>query len=233
MNNRRAKITVVSLRSESIFRYSLKKDVIIGALLVCVLIGIVFTRSELGSVPAYLNRNDVNVFDRWLMFSHNELLDNIKYGFLVLILALPIISPLSKKIRSKAAFLTYGIMYVQAFIFTFGIRAILKNMIYRYRPYMYFDGFPAASDFHRSFPSGTAALAFLPATFLSVIFAAEFPNSPLKVPVIVGSHMMAAAIGATRIFNGTHFLTDVLAGAVIGMLFGWLIPTLHNTKGKF
>ena len=92
---------------------------------------------------------------------------------------------------------------------------------------MYFECFPAASDFHRSFPSGTAALAFLPAAFISVTFSTEFPKSPWKIPVIVGLYAMAAGIGATRIFNGTHFLTDVLAGAAIGIFFGWLIPTFH------
>ena len=228
MKNIKKTTTGCNLHSESVFRYNLKKDIVIGALLIGVLIGLFFTRSEPGSIPAYLSRNDVNVFDRGLMFPHNELLDNIKYIFLAVILALPIISPLSRKIRNKGTLLTYGIMYVQACFFTSGVRTILKNMIYRYRPYMYFDGFPAASDFHRSFPSGTAALAFLPATFLSVTFSAEFPNSPWRIPAIAGSYTLAAGIGATRIFNGTHFLSDVLAGTVIGMFFGWLIPTLHK-----
>ena len=214
--------------SESIFRYNLKKELLIGAFLIGVLICLFLINRETASIPAYLNKNDVNIFDRWLMFPHIEWLDNIKYLFLAVALALPIITPLARNIRSRSTWLTYGIMYVQAFLFTSGIRTILKNVIYRYRPYMYFEGFPAASDFHRSFPSGTAALAFLPATFLSVTFAAEFPNSRWKIPIIVGSHTLAIAIGATRIFNGTHFLTDVLAGAVIGIFFGWLIPTLHK-----
>ena len=229
--------TGFNIHSDSVFRYGFKKDILIGAFLIIVLISILFTRGELGNIPTYLNRNDVNAFDRWLMFPYNMLLDNIKFILLALILALPIISPLSRKIRSKTTMLTYGIMYGQAFIFTFGIRAILKNMIDRYRPYMYFDCFPTvfdfhSSDFHRSFPSGTAALAFLPATFLSVTFSAEFPNSPWKMPIIVGSHILAAGIGATRIFNGTHFLTDVLVGAVIGIFFGWLIPTLHKRENS-
>ena len=219
--------------AESIFRYNLKKKLLIGALLIAVFIIMRFINREAGIIPDYLNRGDVNAFDRWLMFPHIELLDNIKFLFLAVALALPIIIPLAKSIRSKCTWLTYGIMYVQAFLFTLGIRTILKNTIYRYRPYMYFEGFPTASDFHRSFPSGTAALAFLPAAFLSVTFSAEFPNSPWKIPLIVGSYTLAAGIGATRIFNGTHFLTDVLAGAAIGMFFGWLIPKLHKGETHY
>ena len=215
-------------RMESAFRYSLKKEMVIGVLLIGMFIIMRFMNREAGIIPDNLNRSDVNAFDRWLMFPHNRLLDNIKFLFLAVALAFPIISPLAKSIRSKGTWLTYGIMYAQAFLFTSGIRTILKNAIYRYRPYMYFDGFPAASDFHRSFPSGTAALAFLPAAFISVTFSAEFPSSPWRIPVVVGSYVMAVGIGATRIFNGTHFLTDVLAGAAIGIFFGWLIPTLHK-----
>jgi membrane-associated phospholipid phosphatase len=71
-------------------------------------------------------------------------------------------------------------------------------------------------------------MAFLPATFLSVTFSREFPDSSWRIPVIVGSHLLAATVGVIRITPGYHFLTDVLAGAAIGSFFGWLIPTLHR-----
>ena len=91
------------------------------------LITVLLMNHETGSIPDNLNRNDVNVFDRWLMFPHNELLDNIKFLFLAVALVLPIISPLARNIRNTGNWLTYGIMYTQAFLFTFGIRAMLKT----------------------------------------------------------------------------------------------------------
>ena len=81
MHNKKPKSTGFSLHSESMFRYNIKKDIIIGALLICVLIGIFFTRGEIGNIPAYLNRNDGNAFDRRLMFPHNILLDNLNLYF--------------------------------------------------------------------------------------------------------------------------------------------------------
>ena len=214
--------------SESIFRYNIKNELIIGVLLVGLLIILLLINHEYGNIPAYLNRNDVNVFDRWLMLPYAEPLDNIVYAFLAVALTLPVILPLAINMKNKGVWLKYVIMYAQAFLFTFGVRTILKDIINRYRPYMYFEGFLISNDFYNSFPSGSTALAFLPATFLSVTFSVEFPNSPWKIPVIIGSYTLAICIGATRIFSGTHFLTDVLAGAVIGIFFGWVIPALHK-----
>jgi len=224
-----------NLRSESIFAYSLKKDISIGALIVGTFLVYFLINNTPASIPTNLNINDVNALDRWLIFPYNEWLDRIKFIFLAVLLVLPIISPLVINMRSKGTllkyggtWLTYGVMYAQALLFATGARGILKSMILRYRPYMYFDGMEAMRDFDRSFPSGTAISAFLPATFFSVTFAAEFPNSRWKIPVIVGSHIFAAVAGGIRIYNGTHFLTDVLAGAAIGSFLGWLIPMLHK-----
>lgn len=41
---------------------------------------------------------------------------------------------------------------------------------------------------------------------------------------------MAAATttGVLRIVSGRHFTTDVLAGAALGALTGWLVPKWHE-----
>ena len=58
-----------------------------------------------------------------------------------------------------------------------------------------------------SFPSGHTAGAFLMATLLSHFFPA------VTVPVFV----LAAAVGFSRIYNGVHFPSDVIAGLFLGM----------------
>jgi membrane-associated phospholipid phosphatase len=35
-----------------------------------------------------------------------------------------------------------------------------------------------------------------------------------------------------RIISGSHFLTDVLTGTVIGSFYGWIIPFLHKKQNK-
>jgi membrane-associated phospholipid phosphatase len=149
------------------------------------------------------------------------------------LLALPVIS-LAGQIKDMDAWLTYGIMYTEAFFLTFGTKDLLKNAIIRYRPYVYDNGRPAGleDDYYNSFPSGSTALAFLSAGFLSATFSAEYPDSPWKVPIIAGMYTLATGVGACRIISGSHFLTDVLAGAAIGSLYGWVIPILHKRQNN-
>jgi membrane-associated phospholipid phosphatase len=70
----------------------------------------------------------------------------------------------------------------------------------------------------------------LGATFFSTTFLHEFPGSKWRLPVIIGSYTAAAGVASMRILAGSHFLSDVLTGAVIGSLYGWLIPELHLKK---
>ena len=69
-------------------------------------------------------------------------------------------------------------------------------------------------------------MAFLSAGFLSATFSAEYPDSPWKIPIIAGVYTLATGIATFRIASGSHFLTDVLTGAAIGSLYGWVIPLL-------
>ena len=125
-------------------------------------------------------------------------------------------------------------MYTEAFLLTFGTKELLKNAIIRYRPYMYMGDIPAGNekDYYKSFPSGSTALAFLSAGFLSSTFSAEYPDSPWKIPVIAGIYTLAAGIASFRIISGSHFMTDVLTGAAIGSLYGWLIPVFHKRNNN-
>jgi len=190
-------------------------------------------KTQPSQIPDSLNKNDINDFDRSLMFSYNKPLDTISdygvYGMLVL----PIVSVIGNG-NDINAWLTYGIMYTEAFLLTFGTKDLLKNAIIRYRPYMYEGGVPAGqeNDYYNSFPSGSTSLAFLSATFLSATFLQEYPDSNWKLPVIIGSYSLATAVSAMRITSGAHFITDVLAGAAIGSFYGWIIPFLHKSNSK-
>lgn len=217
--------------SQSIFTYDLKKDIILGIGALGIFASPFFVNNEPTNIPAELNKEDVNMLDRGLMFPYNRILDKISdygvYGLLVL----PALS-LVGNIKDKKAWLTYGIMYAEVFALTFGTKDLLKNAIIRYRPYMYSGGIPDGmmNDYYNSFPSGSTALAFLSAGFLSATFSAEYPDSKWKIPIIAGSYTLATGIAACRIYSGSHFLTDVLVGAAIGSLYGWVIPLLHKKQ---
>lgn len=96
--------------------------------------------------------------------------------------------------------------------------AILKNTTHVMRP----DG---SSD--NSFPSGHTATAFMGAEFLYQ----EYKD--VSVWYGVAGYTVAAATGFFRMYNDRHWLTDVAAGAGIGMLSTkvayWSYPFIRRT----
>ena len=214
--------------SQSVYTLDLKKDLFIGALSLGAGITPFLIKNEPENMPGILNKNRVNNFDRPLMFSHNRPLDLISDYAPFGLALLPAISVIPN-IEHTDVVLTYCIMYSEALLLTYGTVFSLKSAIIRYRPYMYANGVPSGKekDYYNSFPSGAASFAFLSATFLSTTFSQEFPESKWKFPIIFGSYTLAVATGAMRILAGSHFLTDVLAGAAISSIYGWLIPWLH------
>ena len=222
-----------NLYAESAFTLSLKNDIIISTLSAGVYFGAFFVHGTRTS--SIQDKRDVNFLDRGLMFNYRTF-DTFSTVFAPVLALLPAMVPLGLtqwNIRNDfCIWLTYGVMYFQAIGFTYGTRRAVGRLVARPRPKHYLTNVDGNVLRSNSFPSGTTAMAFMPATFLSVTFSAEFPNSPLRLPIIIGSHTLAAFAGAVRIHGGHHFLTDVLAGAAIGSFFGWLIPTLHRRPGS-
>ena len=94
-----------------------------------------------------------------------------------------------------------------------------KLLVPRHRPFEHQLGPP--SNTH-SFPSGHAATSFACATVLSH-YAPR-----LRVPFYV----LASLIAFSRIYNGMHYPTDVLAGAVLGVLVGFGVLALARRRDR-
>ena len=90
---------------------------------------------------------------------------------------------------------------------TFGV----KDIVHRTRP---FDAHPAIHPLYvvhsSSFPAGHAATAFAGAVLLSYV-------AVRLAPFFLG---LAAVIGFSRVYDGVHYPTDVLAGAAVGVIIG-------------
>jgi undecaprenyl-diphosphatase len=85
-----------------------------------------------------------------------------------------------------------------------------KALVPRHRPFETQLGPPSTTH---SFPSGHSATSFACATVLSH-YAPR-----LRVPFFA----LATLIAFSRIYNGMHYPTDVLAGAVLGVLTALLL----------
>ncbi|AEV28608.1 membrane-associated phospholipid phosphatase [Sphaerochaeta pleomorpha str. Grapes] len=190
-----------------------------------------FMLEEISTVDANtLDIHDVNWFDRWAMQPYDQTMDKVSDvldGISLLLPGLLMLSP-------ETGFFTVGVMYTEAIVLSYGLKEVGKTLLHRTRPYMYFDLFPedkvADGDWNRSFPSGHTTMAFTSAAFTSYVFSSYFPDSKWKTPVILGSFAIATATAVLRVTSGNHFPTDVLGGAVIGTLSGFLVPYLHRTR---
>jgi hypothetical protein len=77
-----------------------------------------------------------------------------------------------------------------------------------------------------SFPSGHTAQAFATATFM----AKEYGDK--NIWYSIGAYGMATTVGAMRILNNRHWVSDVLAGAGIGILSTNLAYLTHRYHWK-
>lgn len=79
---------------------------------------------------------------------------------------------------------------------------------------------------NNSFPSGHTATAFMGAEFLYQ----EYKD--VSIWYGISGYVVAAGTGAFRIYNNRHWLSDVVAGAGIGILSTkaayWLFPTVNK-----
>ena len=86
---------------------------------------------------------------------------------------------------------------------------ILKPLVDRTRPYYVLDYTPLIPPVgDPSFPSGHTSASFAAATAIYCI------NKKWGI----AAYLLAAAMGFSRLYLGVHFPTDVLFGAVVGMV---------------
>ncbi len=77
-----------------------------------------------------------------------------------------------------------------------------------------------------TFPSGHTAQAFVAATFLDEQYR------HVSKWISVGGYVVATSVGVSRVLNNRHWISDVLAGAGIGILSVKLVSITHQYKWK-
>lgn len=94
---------------------------------------------------------------------------------------------------------------------------ILKRLVPRLRPSNLPEAIIAPDEriFHNSFPSGHTATAFALAFWVFLI-----TRRTRYRWWGYGALLLAALVGLSRIYRGVHYPSDVLAGALIGILWG-------------
>lgn len=177
---------------------------------------------------ADLDKAKIPSLEQIFMRPYSKPLHYVGTGTMALALATPAVFA----VLPSNEWLTIGTMYIETMLLANGIKEWMKLLIYRTRPYMYFDGYPQDKvddgDWNCSFPSGHTTLAFAAAAFSTMVFCQCFPESNWKYAVAGGAFGLAAVTGIFRMASGNHFLTDVLAGALIGTACGFIVPYMHT-----
>ena len=94
-----------------------------------------------------------------------------------------------------------------------------KVIVHRQRPFEHQLGPPTSSY---SFPSGHAATSFACATVLSAF-------APRRR---VAFFLLATLIALSRLYNGVHYPTDVVAGALLGVLVALTVVKAASRTGR-
>ena len=179
-----------------------------------------------------LDKSQVNTFDQPLMNPYSKKLDDV--GDLFLITGM--ISPALFAVTPKDEWFTILTMYAETALIANGIKELAKLAVDRPRPYMYFEDYPQKevyrNDWCKSFPSGHSTMTFTAAAFNTFVFCKYFPDSPWRYAVIGGSYAIAITTASRRLASGNHFATDVLTGAALGTLCGFLVPYLHTLNAN-
>jgi undecaprenyl-diphosphatase len=137
-----------------------------------------------------------------------QILTKTGNGLLYFIIALAVLA------FAPAAFPGFLLAALIAFAIGLVAHTQIKRCVRRLRPYELLPkirvDFTPLERF--SFPSGHTTHAFLMATLLAGFFPV------LLAPVVI----WAILIGISRIYLGVHYLSDVLAGALLGTICGFV-----------
>ena len=130
---------------------------------------------------------------------------------------------LAKDLKSQST----ALLATESFLLASLVARVPKILVGRSRPNTddlspYKIGGPFQGS---SFPSGHTTAVFAVAS----VIANQYADSPI-VPII--SYTLATAVGVSRIYDNRHWLSDVVAGAAIGIAVGNLVSAKNNKPKK-
>lgn len=112
------------------------------------------------------------------------------------------------------------------------LSALLKNAFERTRP----DLVPhAVQVYTASFPSGHAMLSALTCLTLGALLMRVQPSRRVKAYLLSVAIIVTVLVGASRVYLGVHWPTDVLAGWCVGATWAilcWLVALWLQRRGQ-
>lgn len=192
--------------------------------------------------PAYLG-NPIFFLDRMAMGWENPTADALSFAGQnisgILALAVPLLwiffKIFKKRIRPKQGFssaLTHWILLLECTVTNGIINEVCHALTHRARPFVYLDTATRSADpsHYTSFYSGHTSFAAVAATCTVVsLITEQAPRKMTYAAVIIGA-ALTIGTGVCRVLSGRHFPSDVLAGALFGIMISLGIQALHRSR---
>lgn len=151
-------------------------------------------------------------FIDWTIIFRAEYLWYVMAGTVIALVLLTFL-PKFRQYRKRHLELLY-LASISAFSSRFVVAEVIKYIFSRSRPFVTLDGVQQLLQHSagRSFPSGHASLAFAIATAM----AFYYPKTSILF------FIAAINVGVARVVAGVHWPSDILGGALIGIVTAWL-----------
>jgi membrane-associated phospholipid phosphatase len=184
----------------------------------------------MGTHSGAVDPSEVNAFDKLLFFPYSQGFDIASDVTEFTTLAIPLVFGFLLSIDQASAVV---FVYAEALSLALFAKNAGKFLVPRVRPWVYFatdtGRMPKEPGGDDSFPSGHASMSFAAAAFSVSVFSLYFPGSPWSVPFAALNYGLASATAAFRVFGGMHFMTDIVAGAILGTVIGNAIVLTRQT----
>lgn len=181
-----------------------------------------------------LDKNDVPRIDRFLAGNYNERADDISYYPFYGSFAVPVIMMLTPDLSPHAG--QISVLFVESMATTGAFFTLSAGLIDRPRPLTYNTSLPdelrTEASAQRSFIGGHTAATASATFFAAKIYNDFYPDSRAKPYVWTAAAVIPAYVGYLRSKSGKHFLTDNIAGYVVGAASGILVPEFHKKKNE-
>ncbi|WP_162944636.1 phosphatase PAP2 family protein [Flavisolibacter nicotianae] len=188
------------------------------------------------------NRNILNRFDRWALEldpSKRDHFYSLSDKGLTITLAASAATFLFNK-KTRKDWLRLGLMFYQTQFLTFAFYdfsffgPLFQN---RLRPIVYYDYFPIeqrkGGNQKNSFYSGHVANATAATFFAVKVYCDYHPEiGNKKILLYAAASVPPLVTGWLRMKALAHFPSDIMAGYLIGGVFGIVIPELHRIKTR-
>ncbi len=128
--------------------------------------------------------------------------------------------------------LQFALMYAETITLTGALVYLTKCTVKRPRPFVFNPSAPQELKLNKSarmsFFSGHTSLSFASAVFFSTTYT-DYSSDNQWNAVVWGSALTTASlVGYLRIRAGKHYVTDVIAGALVGSAIGYAVPIIHH-----